>query len=124
MLTRTRTASARAPGGSGAGSPVSALRAARVSARASRSAQATSHGEGRPSLVEGNPREAEGGGRPGHRVPIGVDAAEHLVLDLDQVAGVEERVAAEERIADVLRAGVERTGGAERGALLVGAVFS
>ena len=42
-------------------------------------------------------------------MPVGLHAAEHLVLDLDQVEGIEERAVVKERIADILGTGVERS---------------
>ena len=39
-------------------------------------------------------------------------AAQHLVLDLDQVLGIEERMSAEQRIANPLRIAIQRARGA------------
>jgi hypothetical protein len=41
-------------------------------------------------LVERRPRETKLGGSFGDRLPVFLDAAHHLVLDLNQVAGIEE----------------------------------
>lgn len=43
-------------------------------------------------MVEGGAGEPESGGRRADRLPLLADAAEHLVLDLDEIAGIEERV--------------------------------
>ena len=75
---------------------------------------------GRLGGVEGRPGEAEGGGGLGDRLAVGQHAAQHLVLDLDQVAGVEEGVAAGEgRVDHRLGAGVEGARGAQGGQFVI-----
>ena len=64
--------------------------------------------EASPCLVEGGPREAEGRGGPGDRMTVDAHATQHLVLDLDGVAGVEELVLKEELVGHPLRVRVER----------------
>ena len=62
-----------------------------------RQALASKHGL---SDVEDRSREAERSGRFDDRACCDLHAAQHLVLDLEQVVGIEEGVAAEQRIDD------------------------
>ena len=55
-----------------------------------------------PCLVERRARQAEGSRCGGDGVTLGLDTAQHLVLDLEQVTGVEEVVLVEQRIGDCL----------------------
>src|SRR5262249_31138900 len=56
--------------------------------------------ESRLRLVKGGPREPEGGSRAAYWLPIALDAAQHLVLDLNQVAGIEKLVGQEQFVGD------------------------
>src|SRR5262249_16903303 len=53
--------------------------------------------------------DAEGARDRARRLPVDPEAADHLVTDLDQVAGVEERAAAEEGVLNALGMGVQGT---------------
>src|SRR5579883_3410131 len=63
--------------------------------------------ESRQRLIKGRPRKTETGRRLRQRLAVGLDAAQHLVLDLDQVAGIEEFVLEKQLVADLLGAWVE-----------------
>src|SRR5437870_13627589 len=70
-------------------------------------------------LIKRRPREAEVGGCLSDRLAILADPPQQLVLDLDQVAGVEEDIpGGEGRVAHRLRWGVERVLAAPGGGLL------
>lgn len=60
-------------------------------------------------LIERRPRETKIRRGFGNRLPIFLDAAQHLVLDLNQVAAVEKLAAREQIVGHRLRARVERT---------------
>ena len=53
--------------------------------------------EDRLRLIKGRPREAEISGRVADRLTLLAHSAQHLVLNLDQVTSVEERVVGRER---------------------------
>ena len=59
-------------------------------------------------LVEGRPREAKGGRDVADRHAIDTVAPHHLVADLHQILGVEERIAAEQGIANSFGIWIER----------------
>ena len=63
--------------------------------------------EARLRLIEGGTREAERRRAAADGLPVDAHAPHHLVLDLDQIAGVEEVGGGEERIVDPLRMRVE-----------------
>jgi hypothetical protein len=65
--------------------------------------------EGGLSLVEGGTGEAERGSGVADGAPLPADTAQHLVLDLNQIAGVEEFPLSEQFVADLLRLRVECT---------------
>ncbi len=65
--------------------------------------------EGRLSLVESGPREAEGRSRLRDRLSVDPHSAEHLVLDLDQVAGIEELAGLKPFVGDGLGTGIEHS---------------
>ena len=69
--------------------------------------------EGRLRLVERGAREAEGAAWS-HGLAVERHAAEHLVLDLHEIARVEEVVAREGGVSDALGTPVEAAGGAQR----------
>src|SRR5450759_2977900 len=70
-------------------------------------------------LIKRRPREAEVGGCLSDRLAILVDPSQHLVLDLDQVTGVEEVIAGGEgRVAYRPRSRIESVMAAQRGGLL------
>ena len=56
--------------------------------------------EGPDGLVTSRARQAEAGGAAGDRQALHAHRAQHLVLDLQQVPGVEERLLDEARVAD------------------------
>ena len=60
-------------------------------------------------LVESRPGEAKGGGDIADRHAVDTVASHHLVTDLHQILGVEERIAAEQRVANGFGVWVERT---------------
>lgn len=64
--------------------------------------------EGRLCLVERWPRKTEVCRRIRHGLSFGPYAAQHLVLDLDQIARIEEILLEEQLVADVFRARVQR----------------
>lgn len=64
-------------------------------------------------VVEGGATDAEAIGRLAHREGIRAVSAEHLVADLQEVAGVEEGVGAEEVVANLLRVRVEHAAAAQ-----------
>jgi hypothetical protein len=70
--------------------------------------------QGALGLAEGRPGHAERGGAPTDRMAVDPHAPHHLVLDLNQIAGVEEVGGGEERILDPLRVHVEAAMEAER----------
>ena len=61
----------------------------------------------RLGVVEGGPRESEGVSGAVNREALGAHASEHLVLDLDQIAAIEEVVLYEELVGDFVGMGVE-----------------
>ena len=63
--------------------------------------------EGRLCLVKRRAGETERGGGLAHRILFHFDAAQHLVLDLEQVPGIEEFVVLEQPGRDRLGMGVE-----------------
>jgi hypothetical protein len=65
--------------------------------------------EGEVGLVERGTGKPKLVGRLGNRTVVDVDLAEHLVLDLKHVVGVEEIAALKQQLAHILRARVERT---------------
>lgn len=68
--------------------------------------------KGRVGEIESLSAEAEASCSFGHRQPVHMMAAQHLVLDLDQVVGIEERrVLAEKRILHPFGAGVVQAAG-------------
>jgi hypothetical protein len=67
--------------------------------------------------IEGWSRKAEAGRGVGDRLPFSLDAPHHLVFDLDQVTGIEERMADESGIRNRGGVRIESTGGAQRLAL-------
>jgi hypothetical protein len=78
-------------------------------------------GEGGPCLVEGLAGEAEGGCGASYRLALGLDTAQHLVLDLHQVSRIEEGVGGEGLIGDGQGTWVEGTLLLQGGQLLVDA---
>ena len=58
-------------------------------------------------LIERRPRTAKRLGRPRHGLAVHVHPAQHFVLHLHEVPGIEEFVGREQRIAYVLRAGMQ-----------------
>jgi len=56
--------------------------------------------EGGQRLIEGGSREAEGSRCAGHRMALALHSAKHLVLDLDEIPGIEEVVVGKQRIGD------------------------
>ena len=74
-----------------------------------------------PCLVERRTRQAECSRCTGDRVALGLDTTQHLVLDLQQVTGVEEVVLVEQRIGDRLSVSVEHTLAAQGLSLRIGA---
>ena len=63
--------------------------------------------EGRQGLIKRGPREAEGCRSAGHRLALALHAAKHLVLDLHEVARVEETVLEEQFVGDTLLARIQ-----------------
>jgi hypothetical protein len=61
------------------------------------------------SLIEGGARDTEGGRGVADGHPLGIVTTDHLVADLNEVLGVEERVAREERVADGFRMRIKRS---------------
>lgn len=59
-------------------------------------------------LVEGRPGDAKGGRNVADRDAIGAVASHHLVANLHQILGVEERIAGEQGIADSFGVWIER----------------
>jgi hypothetical protein len=59
-------------------------------------------------LVERRAREPTGLGGLADRSLVDIDQSQHLVLDLQQVVGIEELAAREQRVRDATRARVER----------------
>src|SRR6516165_11232431 len=55
-------------------------------------------------LIVSRARKSKGGSRLTDRLLLDLDAAQHLVLDLDQVVGIEELALLEQRIPHLLRA--------------------
>ena len=66
-----------------------------------------------PRFVERRARQAECSRCGGHGVALGFDTTQHLVLDLEQVTGVEEVVLVEQRIGDRLGVAVKHALGAQ-----------
>ncbi len=62
---------------------------------------------GLAGLIERRPRQPEGRGSIGHGRMVDLDAAKHLVSDLQQVVRIEEVVSLEQRIGDSVRMRVE-----------------
>ena len=69
---------------------------------------------GQPRLLEGclrlikrRPGKAERCRRLADRVPVFLDATQHLVLDLNQVVGVEELAVVKELVVDSVRVWIE-----------------
>jgi hypothetical protein len=69
----------------------------------------TGLGKDRSRLIERGARKAKGGGGLTHGSPFDLDPAEHLVLDLGQIARVEELVAGEQGIGNRIGMGMQRT---------------
>ena len=65
--------------------------------------------EGRLRLVEGGAREPEGACRFADGVAVHVNLAQHLVLDLQQVVGIEEIAVLKQGVTDRLGLWIERT---------------
>ena len=63
--------------------------------------------EGGLGLVEGGSGDPKSGTCAGHRMPVHVDAADHLVLHLGEIAGIEERIGLKGRVCDLLGVGVQ-----------------
>jgi len=59
-------------------------------------------GESLLSLVESGAGEAELGGALANRGPLPAHPAQHLVLDLDEISGIEEVTGAKQRVFDPL----------------------
>jgi len=76
--------------------------------------------ESRLCLIERWPRKTEVCRGIGHGLSFGPHPAQHLVLDLDQIARIEEIVLKKQLVADGLRAGVQRSLLLERPELGVG----
>ena len=64
-------------------------------------------------LVERGAGQAEGGGSATHGVALDSDPANHLVLDLDQIPGVEEVRGREAVVGDRFRVGVQASLGTQ-----------
>ena len=64
--------------------------------------------EGRLRLVEGWPRKTEVRRRIRHGLAFGPHSAQHLVLDLDQIARIEEIVLEKQVVAHCFRVRVQR----------------
>jgi hypothetical protein len=59
------------------------------------------------NLVKRHPRETKAGGCLSGRLPFAKDPAQHFVLHLHQIAGVEEELTLKQRILHPLGMGVE-----------------
>ena len=65
-------------------------------------------------LIERGPGTAEHVCRLRDRVAVDLDATDHFVFHLDEVARIEKFVRSKQGVADVLRVGMQRAMGAER----------
>jgi hypothetical protein len=64
-------------------------------------------------LIKGRPRTTERVGCLRDRVAIDLDAPDHFVFHLDQVARIEKLVGAKKGVADLLRVGMQGAMGAQ-----------